>query len=240
MGKQIITIKDRVEMERKAKNYGFLSIFAKQLPTFYPGYSQKRAIDDILNGRDTVDADILYATCTSNNTAERCVDMQDKLLRYLYASCKSKSMVGTEVDYRLLGEDERELLQCLDTFKSNYDIICRRYNLKQQEIFTPQTLTFYPYVSIKDLVKLRQQGLRCLLSVKNMDVRITREYLNNLTDDDALIKICETVLDSNLQLFLVTYVELNIDINAIETNSLKLFQAYKTGDFTTILELMTL
>lgn len=77
MGKQIITIKDRVEMERKAKNYGFLSIFAKQLPTFYPGYSQKRAIDDMLNGRDTVDADILFATCTTDNHSEFYLSLQD-------------------------------------------------------------------------------------------------------------------------------------------------------------------
>ena len=46
----------RVEVERKAKHYGQLSKIRKYLPLLYPEYNREKAMDDILNGLDTLDA----------------------------------------------------------------------------------------------------------------------------------------------------------------------------------------
>ena len=42
----------RVERERKAGNYGNLSKIREYLPLFYPNYSGKKAMEDIIDGRD--------------------------------------------------------------------------------------------------------------------------------------------------------------------------------------------
>ena len=74
----------RVERERKAGNYGNLSKIREYVPLFYPNYSGKKAIEDILNGRNTVDADILFSTCTSDNKSEVYLNSKDKLLSSLF------------------------------------------------------------------------------------------------------------------------------------------------------------
>lgn len=154
MGKQIITIKDRVEMERKAKNYGFLSIFAKQLPTFYPGYSQKRAIDDILNGRDTVDADILFATCTTDNHSEFYLSLQDQLLQHLHRIIGEVDISQVKDVTTLYDIDQSELVQCFLNYNETYHRLCQRYSIE------PKDRT--------DRYQYQNQGLRTQTAPRNI------------------------------------------------------------------------
>lgn len=232
----IARVRSRAEGERKAKNYGSLSSINKYLPLIYPEYNRKKAIEDILNNRDTTDADILYATCTSNNECELFVEQQEKLLRQLYTPAKSIKIDERDIDSELLGHDESELAQCVVNLTESYRIICHRYYLDQEDIFTMETLRFFPYIKVTDLTLLRQQGLRCLLSVKNIEPAIRTDYLNNLRDDKALLDICEQIIDQDLQLFLISFVELNIDIESLEINSLQLLKAYRSHNFVPLIE----
>ena len=76
----IAKLRARVEVERKAKHYGNLSRIRKNLGLIYPEYNREKAIEDILNGRDTIDADILYSTSTSGNRSEIYIEQQDRLV----------------------------------------------------------------------------------------------------------------------------------------------------------------
>jgi hypothetical protein len=51
--------------------------------------------------------------------------------------------------------------------------------------------------------------------------------LDNLYKDDELLNICELVKEQNLQMFLISFVELNIDIESIEIVSWRLFRDYR-------------
>ena len=64
----IVKLKARVEVERKAKHYGNLSKIRKHLALIYPDYNREKAIDDILNERESIDADILYSTSTKTGS----------------------------------------------------------------------------------------------------------------------------------------------------------------------------
>lgn len=226
----------RAEVERKAKNYGNLSKISEYLPWVYPEYNRVKAINDILNDRDTIDADILLATCTTDNTSEIYIEQQEKLLSQLFAPFRTINIDWDDLDADILERDESELAQCLVNYTDTYDIICRRYHVDRKEIFTLKTLKFYPYVKTKDLALLRRQGLRCLLSVKDTDPAIREKYLNNLRDDKTLLDICEHIKDQDLQLFLISFVELNIDLDALEINALRLLRAYRNGDLAPLAE----
>jgi len=200
----------RVEVERRAKHYGQLSKVRKYLPLLYPEYNREKAINDILNGLDTLDADILFSTCTTDNTSEIYLKSQDMLLQQLYAPFQKYDVTNEEIDAEMLGKDESELAQCLVNLTESYDTICQLYHVTKKEIFTLQTLKLFPYIKVKDLALLRQQGFRCLLSVKDIDPAISKE---------------------DLQLFLISFVELNIDLDALEIDSLQLLKAYRNNNF---------
>ena len=224
-------LRTKVEVERRAKHYGQLSKIRKYLPLLYPEYNREKAINDILNGRDTLDADILFSTCTTDNTSEIYLNSQDMLLQQIYAPFEEYDMANEDVDTELFGKDESELAQCLVNLTESYDIICQHYHISKKDIFTLETLRLFPYVKVKDLALLRQQGFRCLLSVKDIDPAINDNYLNNLSDNKALLDVCENTRDQDLQLFLISFVELNIDLDALEIDSLQLLRAYRSNNF---------
>ena len=220
----------RLEVERKAKHYGQLSQIRKYLPLFYPEYNREKAINDIINGRDTLDADLLFPTCTTDNTSEIYLKSQDMLLQQLYAPFEKFDMVNGDVDTELLGKDESELAQCIVNLTESYDTICQLYHVPKKEIFNLQTLKLFPYIKVKDLARLRLQGFRCLLSVKDIDLAINDNFLNSLSDDKTLLDICEKIKDQDLQLFLISFVELNIDLDSLEIDSLQLLKSYRNNN----------
>ena len=220
----------RLEVERKAKHYGQLSKIRNYLPLLYPEYNREKAMVDILNGVDTLDVDILFSTCTTDNTSEIYLKSQDMLLQQLYAPFEEIDMVNEDVDTELLGKDESELAQCLVNLTESYDIICQRYHIGKKDIFTLETLKLFPYVKVNDLALLRQQGFRCLLSIKDITPAISDNFLNDLSDDKALLDICEIIKDQDLQLFLISFVELNIDLDSLEIDSLQLLKSYRNNN----------
>lgn len=223
----IAALRKRVEVERKAGNYGYLSELRDQLPTFYPEYNKEKAMDDILSCRDTLDADIFFATSTGDNRSEVYVEKQDRLLQQLYAPVEEQIVFGEEVNPDFMDETVRDLIACLKNLKEAYHTICQHFNIKEQDFPTPESLRILPYMKVSDLLRLRYQGLRCLLSIKDVDPIICDKFLDNLYKDDELLNICELVKEQNLQLFLISFVELNIDIESIEIVSWRLFRDYR-------------
>ena len=152
------------------------------------------------------------------------------LLRQLYAPFQKYDVTNDNIDAEMLGKDESELAQCLVNLTESYDTICQLHHVPKKEIFTLQTLKLFPYIKVKDLALLRQQGFRCLLSIKDIDPAISKDYLHNLNDDKTLLDVCENIRDQDLQLFLISYVELNIDLDSLEIDSLRLLKAYRSNN----------
>lgn len=225
----IAALRKRIEVERKAKNYGYLSVLREQLPTFYPEYNKEKAIDDILNGRDTLDADILFATSTSDNRSEIYVEKQDRLLQQLYAPVEAQNVSWNEMDDDILEVEAAELLECMRNITVAYKAICLQFDIMEQDFLTPESLKTLPCIKISDLLLLRYQRLRCLLSIKDVDPIICDKFLNNLCKDEELLNICESIKEQDLQMLLMSFVELNLDIDAIEIKSLRLLRGYRRG-----------
>lgn len=227
-------LKVRIEKERIAGNIGNLARIRQNLLLFYPEYNREKAISDILNNRQTVDADILFTISTADNRSEVYIKSQDCLLQELYDPITSDTQLYNAIieadDTDLLGRDENELLQCIVNLTSSYAAICKKYGISPHEIYTLETLCLYPYIKVSDLALLRRQGFRALLSIKDVDSVIQEKYLNSLDSDEKLLNVCEEIKDQDIQLFLISFVELNIDIESLEITSLALLKAYRKNN----------
>ena len=232
----IVKLRAKVEVERKAKHYGNLSRIREHLPIIYPEYNREKAIQDILSGLNTIDADILFSTSTSGNRSEIYIEQQDRLLHQLYIQAESDDSMWEYINTNALGKDESELAQCLENLTSSYKSVCQKYNIKPQEIHSPGTLDLYPYIKVQTMATLRRQGFRCLLSIKDVDPMITDEYLEKLDDDQALLDICEKIKNQDLQLFLISFVELNIDLDSLQITSLHLLHSFRNHNLDPLVE----
>ena len=230
----IAKLKAKIEKERIAGNIGNLSKIRHHLPLFYPEYNHEKAISDILNDRHTIDADILFTLSTADNRSEVYLASQDRLLEQLYAPITTNTQLYKTIveldDTDLISKDESELAQCIVNLTSSYSIICKKYGITPHEIYSLDSLCLYPYIKIADLVLLRQQGFRALLSIKDVDSAIQEKFLNCLDSDEKLLNVCEEIQDQDIQLFLISFVELNIDIESLEITSLSLLKSYRKNN----------
>jgi len=230
----IAKLKAKIEKERIAGNIGNLSKIRQHLQLFYPEYNQEKAISDILNNRHTIDADILFTLSTADNRSEVYIASQDRLLEQLYAPVTTNIQLYKTIieldDTDLISKDESELAQCIVNLTSSYSIICKKYNISPYEIYSLDSLCLYPYIKISELALLRRQGFRALLSIKDVDSAIQEKFLNCLDSDEKLLNVCEEIQDQDIQLFLISFVELNIDIESLEIISLSLLKSYRNNN----------
>lgn len=214
--------------------YGLLASVRQHFHLLYPKYEVKKAMDDILNDRDTLDADLYYAQCTSDNKSEVDLESQEQFLRQLYAPVlQDKDLLGRMKKYDdtdLSGTEVHDLLQAVVNITSSYDQICDTYNVERKTMLTIDDITPYPYITVATLSLLRKQALRGLLSIRHVHPLINEKYLKCLDNDEQLLTIFEMINDQDIQLFLVSFVELNINIEAIESTYLNLLNSYRKND----------
>ena len=229
---------DYIEQERADMNYGYLSMLRNHLPLFYPQYSKKKALDDILEGRNTIDADIFYAINAYHNHDEIDIDQSDRLLAQLFSPITNNKklfqrIIGRNSSYALTS-DESEFLQAVFNFSSSYENVCARFSIKESEFCTSDIKDLYPFIKPSQVSLIKRQAFNCLISVKNTESKPMRDFLNNLDKDEEMLNICENIKDQDLQLLLISYVEIGIDAEALFVQYKLLRQACKEKDTATL------
>lgn len=224
-----------IDDERIKKNYGYLSRLREYIPLLYPDYNEEKAYDDILNNRDTVDADICYSLSTSNNQLEVDLEILERFMNQLYAPISKdfESFLNAFIadDVNLLRDTERDLLQAYVNLTSSYDNLCQKLNIEKTKIDNISALRMYPYISVPLLGQMRMQAFRCVLSLRNVVTEIKDLFLHHLDDDVKLLNICEYIKDQDVQLLAISYVELNIDIKVIIEKYQQLLYSYNNCCF---------
>ena len=225
--------KSRLEIERKKHNYGVLCQVRTHLHHFYPDYAPQKAMDDILMGRDTVDADLFYATKNSNVTHEVTTDILDRFMEQIYAPFIQDGELYLAIstfEPEFIGHDELELRACVENMTDMYDKICEIEGIRRIEILRADELHFFPYLPIATLILLRRQALRCLLSLRSLHMPLIEEFIEALPDDGQAITVSEIIKTKHLQAFLILYIELNLDIDTIEKRYQHCLQLYREGN----------
>ena len=223
----------QIEIERTKKNYGILSRLRDDLHLFYPDYDHKKAFDDILNNRDTVNADICFAISNNDNYTDVDVDLVESLLSQLFAPITQDTDLYQRIidsdNGDLLNSNVGEILQCLVNFTHAYNNICKKYKVDKKEINSITATDMFPYLNVPLMSLLRRQAFRCVLSIKDLGPYMNN-YLEHLDSDDYLLNICETIHDEDIQLLLISYIELNIDLNIQQTDYLSLLRSFWNHD----------
>ena len=224
----------QLEKERKRKYYGHLSVIRDHLSSYYPDYNREKGITDILEGRNTVDADLLYALSTSDNHYEIQLDVADRFLTQLFAPVTEDQellqQLIEEDNLNILSEDENELMMGFNNFTNTYEKICSQYDVDQKELLSVDDIELHPYIKISTLALLRRQIFRCLLSVKDLDPLVAEDFRNTLHKDTELLEIAEKIQTEGLTDLLLYFVETNINIDALEHTYYKLKRAFLEGN----------
>ena len=226
-------LRKRVNKALSEGNNGVIRRIGRIRLLLYPSYSQEKGISDILNNRDTSDAALLFALSTKNNKSEIQISSQESILRQLYAP------IPMDIDlpeYPILSDEEYSLICTINNLISSYDEVCQRFEVERQELGPLAPSEQYPFVNPVALARIRKQAFRCLLSIKDLDPLIRDQFLNVLENDDKLLDVCEVTKDRDIQLFLISYVEINFDIEAWEVITLKLLRAFNNGDLEPLAE----
>ena len=101
--------------------------------------------------------------------------------------------------------------------------------MDKKEITPVSAHDLFPYLNVPLMSLLRRQAFRCVLSIKDLGPYMNN-YLEHLDSDDYLLNICETVHDEDIQLLLISYIELNIDLNIQQTDYLSSLRSFWTHD----------
>ena len=229
----------RVEKERARKNYGILSYIREHLSFFYPDYDQEKAYDDIINNRDTRDADIGFSLCTGDNRSEVNIDLLESMLQQLFAPIIQDEDLYLRIiesdNHYLLDDNESELLQCLLNLRSSYDAICRCHKMVKREIAQVEGKDVFPFFRVPLIPLIRKQIFRCLLDIRGLCPQIN-DFLGCLESDEQLLNICEEIEDQDIQLFLISYVEFNIDTDSILIDHQKLLKAIRNHEMAPLVD----
>lgn len=226
--------KRQMEKERIKMNYGILSRLRDDLHIFYPDYNHEKAFDDILNDRDTINADICYALSTIDNYSDVDVDTTESLLAQLYVPITQDTDLYQRIidsdNGDLLDSNVGEILQVLVNFTHAYDNICNKYEVDKKEINSITATDMFPYLNVPLMSLLRRQAFRCVLSIKDLGSYM-KDYLEHLDNDGYLLNISETVVrDGDIQMLLISYIELNIDIDNQQADYLSLLRSFRNHD----------
>ena len=227
---KMIRFRKQIEREMLKKNYGTLSRLRDDLHLLNPYYDQEKAFDDILNNRDTINADICFALSTVDNYSDVDVEPTESLLSQLFAPITQDTNLYQRIidseNGDLLDSNIREILQTLVNFTHAYDNICNNYEVEKKEINSITATDMFPYLNVPLMSLLRRQAFRCVLSIRDLGLYMN-SYLEHLDNDGYLLDICGTIIDEDIQMLLISYVELNIDINAQQADYLSLLRSFR-------------
>ena len=223
-----------IEHERQRGFVGLISAIRPHIKLFYPDYDKTRGINDIISGRNTLNADIFYALSTANCLAEKNLDKREEFMRQLCKPITDDAELvrcAADVDsYEWAREDERELYQAMINFRDSYQEYCDKSGIKPRDFTLPDELSFLSCIPAQTLRLIRRQLVCCLLSLRDAHPLIRKEFLTHLSSDEFLLTLVEKIPDQDLQLALISFVEINIDIESLEFKYRNLYNAYHRGD----------
>jgi hypothetical protein len=237
--------KELVEKERVKKNYGIISsTLHNHMDDFYPEYSEEKAIDDILNDRDTIDADLYYAISSEDVQIEFNTDIIDRLLQQLYAPVlkdeKVMEQIKAQEELDTHNHDEKELIQAIVNFTGHYGDFCKEYSIPSAEIAPIEDFVTSPYISMSAMSLLRKQILKCLLSTKDIDLMLMDRFLQKRYDDEEMLNICEELEEDvrNTWIFLLVFVEINVNMSYLMRQYQELLQDFKSQRYDKLANLL--
>lgn len=218
---------DKVESYRA--NFGYRTYFKDIFSHIYPDFNPQTVEKDV----DLFDD---YYTCFRAVKAEVDIEEQDCILEQLYQPMKQDSSYAESLEHSF-----QQVMgiasfwdNSYDEFISSYHNLCTRYEIEPETMPSLDKTKLMPYFPSTLAQYYNMQSLRCFLSLFSSQCKAS-EKLHALTDEEILDH-AEQETDEDLQLFLIEYVELHIEIEDVMTKNHSTCCAYKKGDAESLAE----
>lgn len=219
-----------LDRERLRQNYGTFSKLREHIPLLYPDFSKAEAMNDILEGRETVNADLFFALCSSQNTYEINVDRQDQVLAHIYASVLNDPQLLQRIknyeDVQLLSDKERVVMHSCKEFSNAYVNNCMNLWVRRKPLPAIKTEDALPYIAPSALIQMRKNAVTCLISLRDAHP-LMEEFLDNLEDSLHLDGLYEQINDTQLRKALMIYDNLILYITDLQGVYYDFLRAYR-------------
>lgn len=221
---------DKVNSYRE--NFGYHTYFKDIFSHIYPGFNAQAVDNYKVKNADWFND---YYTYFRAINTEIDVEEQDCILEQLYQPVKQDSSYEESLKYTF--QQIMNIASFWDNdynnFVDSYHNLCTKYELEPEIIPPLEKTKLMPYFPSTLAQYYNMQSLRCFLSLSSCEAF---EKLRTLKDDEEILDYAEQESDVDLQLFLIEYVELHIELDAIITKNYSIYCAYKKGNTEILIE----
>ena len=226
-------IRKMVDENLLTNNLGYFREFAssKILTALYPDYDEESVFRDFL-GSSLRDKKLFYGQYYSN-TCESDVSLQDDFLEKLFTI--------VDIDYSLREEKENfdsdvvELMQALENFGRYYCDICKERGIAHEEYRLPKLEYQYPYMPTSVCCKIAFDIFSLFMSLYNDFKDIFDPMLHILWSDEKMLDYIEPLTDNqDMQLLVITLVEIRIDLESVMLANYRWYERFKDHNLQTI------
>ena len=215
-------------MMQLENNLGQLHIFdsSRILNILFPNYNEIDIYKQFSSS--SKEAQKLFYARNYANKYEVEVDLQDDFLERLHALITFDESLIDDVDN--YNSDIKELIQAMENYQDSYNSVCKKEGISPSEYHLPRVEYQFPYMPSNVCAKISYDTFNLFLSLHDVLPDIYAPMLPVLRDDSAMLDYIETIKDENLQLFLISLVEIKIDIETIMLNNWELYNNFKENN----------
>lgn len=208
---------------------GCLSPFKTNLNELFPEYNRETGLKDFMDNNPSFLSQLFYAQSVDVD-GEFYVHEQDRLLSKLM-ECVEKDSCSIEIRNRQLCllQDDMELWRsdgAMENFNNSYQSVCESRNIRPIDDLSrfPYEHVF-PFIPREKAVEYRKRVLRAFLSVILIDENL-HGLLDIVNDSEKLLNYAEKIeSDESLQLFIISFVEVDLDVSSLLIAGAELLQA---------------
>lgn len=219
---------------------GCISPFKSGITELFPEYKKEKGIDDFIKDKHSLDSQLFYAQSVEID-GEWYVEEQDILISKLLEGIQNDKCAAELINQELCFiQDDWELWHsdgAMENFNSSYIDVCKARGIHPIDDFSrfPYNKVF-PFYRRSDAVEYRKKALRALLSVILNDERLY-PMLNLIGNSEEVLSYAEKIdSDQDLQLFIISFVEIDIDVSNILWTGLNLLRALAEGNLEALVQ----
>lgn len=219
---------------------GCLSPIISGITELFPEYNKDKGIDDFIKDKHSLDSQLFYAQSVEID-GEWYVEEQDILISKLLEGIQNDKCAAELINQELCFiQDDWELWHrggAMENFNSSYIEVCKAKGIQPIHDVSPFPYKkVFPFYRRADAVKYRQNALRALLSVILSDERLY-PVLNIIGNSEELLNYAEKIdSDPVLQLFIISFVEVDIDVSNILCAGVDLLKAFAEDNLDALLK----
>ncbi len=219
-------------IKNAAGNYGYLTEVRSLFPFIYSDFKPEEVEK---SGGKHGDFEMYYQYCGATSS-EVDVAEQDKVLSQLYSPAvhdDSYAELLSRGDVCITGL-ETFWKKEFPAFIDSYHELCERYHVSPVEIKPLNINEVLPFFPSALAQYYRIQGLKCFLSMYPTGCEAMKS-LHTPTDEEIL-DVAEKETDLTVQTFLIEYVELSIETEAVLLSNSISYNSFQTGNMDKLAE----